>query len=119
MLRVYYLPVEPTAEGEQVLGVTLIHHGILECTEEPDVRKLIMDTTPDEHYYLEDMSVLVRDPTQDEIDRFNDRPVEPPPDADTVRAREILATSPDAISMPEIWELLRIIGRRLGYYQPD
>lgn len=39
----------------------------------------------------------------------------PEPDPDTIRAAEILATSPSAITMPEMWELLRIIGRRLGY----
>lgn len=31
------------------------------------------------------------------------------------RAQEILASSPDVITQPEIWELLRIFGRRLGY----
>lgn len=116
MLKIYYLPVEPTTEGEQVLGIDLIHDAILLCVDNPDVRKLLMDTTANEHQLLEDMAVLIREPTQDEIDLFNAREVEPPPDADTVRAREILETSPDAISMPEMWELLRIIGRRLGYY---
>lgn len=115
MLYVYYLPVEPTSEGEQVLGVGLIHDAILECVDNPDVRKLLMDTTPDEHELLKDMAVLAREPTQDEIDLFSAREIEPPPDADTVRAREILATSPDAITQPQIWELLRIMGRRLGY----
>lgn len=33
---------------------------------------------------------------------------------DQVRAQELLATSPSAITMPDIWELLRIIGRREG-----
>lgn len=37
------------------------------------------------------------------------------PDPDTIRAQEILASSPDAITMPEMWELMRIFGRRLGY----
>lgn len=119
MLKVYYLPVEPTPDGEQVLGVDLIHGAMLECTEQPDVRKLLMDTTPDEHDLLEDMAALVREPTQDEIDLFSAREVEPPPDTDTVRAREILTTSPAVISMPEVWELLRILGKRLGFYRPD
>jgi len=77
MLRIYYLPVEPTPEGEQVLGIDLIHDAILECVDNPDVRKLLMDTTADEHSQLEDMAVLVRDPTQDEIDQFSAREVEP------------------------------------------
>lgn len=119
MLRVYYLPVEPTPEGERVLGVDLIHGAILECTEEPDVRKLIMDTTADEHAQLEDMAVLVRDPTQDEIDLFNSGVIPQPPDPELDRIVEILETSPGAITMPEMWELLRLIAHRLGYYQPD
>lgn len=45
----------------------------------------------------------------------------PNPDYDPLtpderRALEILATSPDAITQPEMWELIRIFGRRLGYY---
>lgn len=36
------------------------------------------------------------------------------PDPDEARAQELLATSPNIITQPEIWELLRIIGRRLG-----
>lgn len=34
---------------------------------------------------------------------------------DERRALEILATSPTAITMPEMWELLRIFGRQFGY----
>lgn len=34
---------------------------------------------------------------------------------DYIRASELLATSPDVIKMPEVWELLRIFGRKLGY----
>lgn len=119
MLRVYYLPVEPTPDGEQVLGVNLIHDALLECTQEPDRRKLIMDTTADEHASLENMAVLVRDPTQDEIDLFNAREVEPPPDPELDRIQELLANPPSVISMPEIWELLRLIAHRLHYYQPE
>jgi len=36
-------------------------------------------------------------------------------DPDTLRAQEILGTSPDAITAPEQWELLRIFGKKLGY----
>jgi len=38
-----------------------------------------------------------------------------PPDGDIARAEELLASSPQVITQPEIWELLRIFGRRLGY----
>lgn len=35
-------------------------------------------------------------------------------EADQARAAELIATSPAAITMPEIWELLRILARRLN-----
>ncbi|GAH87660.1 unnamed protein product, partial [marine sediment metagenome] len=35
---------------------------------------------------------------------------------DAVRAAELLATSAAVITMPEVWELLRIYGRKLGFY---
>lgn len=41
------------------------------------------------------------------------------PDPELDRINELLEQSPAVITMPEVWELLRIIGRRLGYYQPD
>jgi len=34
---------------------------------------------------------------------------------DDMRASEILANSPDVITLPEMWELVRIFGRRLGF----
>lgn len=40
-------------------------------------------------------------------------PVLPTPDY--TRACQLLETSPLVISQPEVWELLRIYGRRLGY----
>lgn len=36
---------------------------------------------------------------------------------DEARAAELLATSPAVITQPEMWELLRIYGRRLGFHQ--
>ncbi len=33
---------------------------------------------------------------------------------DSLRANELLATSPAVITMPEIWEILRILGRIHG-----
>lgn len=35
--------------------------------------------------------------------------------SDAIRAEELLATSPAVITQPQIWELLRIFGRRLGF----
>lgn len=37
-------------------------------------------------------------------------------DADYLRAQELLASSPQVITQPEMWELMRIIGRKLGYH---
>lgn len=34
-----------------------------------------------------------------------------PPSPDTLRAQELLTTSPLVITQPEIWELMRIFGR--------
>jgi len=40
--------------------------------------------------------------------------IDPTP-PDVIRAREILATSPSVITQPEMWELMRIFGRKLGF----
>lgn len=40
----------------------------------------------------------------------------PPPDPYSLRAKELLANPPTAITMPQVWELLRIIGRKFGWY---
>lgn len=43
---------------------------------------------------------------------YLDPPQEPePPDADTLRAQELLTNPPSAITQPEMWELMRIFGR--------
>ena len=36
---------------------------------------------------------------------------------DQAIAEALLATSPEIITAPEIWALLRIYGRKLGYYR--
>lgn len=41
------------------------------------------------------------------------------PDPDLDRIRELLATSPAVISMPEIWELLRLFAKKQGYIDPE
>lgn len=38
-----------------------------------------------------------------------------PPNGDTARAEELLANPHAVITQPEMWELMRIFGRRLGY----
>lgn len=113
MIRVYYLPMETIDGTEQVAGIEYIHHAILDI--EDNLRKLIMDTLHAEHLALAERALEWHDATQEEIDRYNSLVIITPPDPDTIRAVELLATSPDVITQPEIWELLRIFGRRLGY----
>lgn len=115
MIYVYYLPVDALDDTEQVAGTDLIHDAVLECTDQANVRKLTMDTTYVEHDQLSALALEVRAPTDTELELFYLSVIPYVPDPDALRAEEILASSPDVITMPEIWELLRIIGRRLGY----
>jgi len=115
MITVYLLPVETLNGCDVVAGAEHIHDAVLECTENPNVRKLIMDTTLDEEIALSDVALNVYLPDSEELAIYNAREIAPPPDADALRAAELLAMSPPVITLPEIWELLRIFGRRLGY----
>jgi len=114
MIRVYFLPVVTFDGIEQVAGIEYIHDALLECTEDPLERKLIMDTTIEEDAWLSGFSTEAYDAAQEEIDLYHAQVVIIPPDPDIVRAEELLATSPGAITMPEMWELMRIFGRLLG-----
>lgn len=67
MIRVYFLPVEVLDETESVAGMDIIHGALLECTDQADIRKLIMDTTDDEHAQLATLALDWRDPTPEEI----------------------------------------------------
>jgi len=78
MIKVYYLPVERIENVDQVKGIEYIHNAILECTEEPMVRKLIMDTTPDENTALSALAIEVRDPTLEETSAFEALPTPTP-----------------------------------------
>lgn len=115
MITVYFLPVETIDGTDQVAGMEWIHDALLDCTEDPDIRKLIMDTNQEEYDHLYSVALDAYDASQEEIDRYHAEVLIIPPDPDTIRAEEILATSPAVITQPEMWELLRILGRRLGY----
>ncbi|MBA7701519.1 hypothetical protein ES703_110259 [subsurface metagenome] len=115
MIRVYILPVRVSDGVESVLGTDIIHDALLLATPFPDLRKLIMDTSVEEHEQLELRSEESGTPTQADIDAYNAQVEILPPDPDTIRAEEILSNSPDVITQPELWELVRIFGRRLGY----
>lgn len=114
MIRGYLLPVETVDGTEQVVGIDLIHDALLLCTEHPDVRLLIIDTTDTEDGALLLLAIESADLTLEQIDLFNATVGPYVPDPDTLRAEELLQSSPDVITQPEMWELMRIFGRRLG-----
>lgn len=96
-------------------GIEYIHDSILQPLEQPLWWKLIQDTTPGEHDALSSLATEVRNPTQDEFDFYGANILIPEPDPTYDRACELLATSTPVITMPEMWELARIFGARLGY----
>ena len=65
--------------------------------------------------YPETGQEVIREPTPDEIQAFYQWEKEQAAITTTLQVTELLATSPSVITMPEIWELLRIFGRQLGY----
>lgn len=115
MILVYLLPVVTMDGTEQVAGIDFIHDAVLETTEDSGVRKLIQDTTQAEHDGLFLVALSIDDPTAYELELYNAREIPVPPTPDYLRACELLETSPDVITQPEQWELLRIFARRLGY----
>lgn len=110
MIKIYFLPLLTIDGTEYVSGIEYIHDAILECTEDPNERKLIMNVTIEEDAWLEGFSLESYGANQEEIDLYNAQVVITPPDPDIERAEELLGTSPAVITMPEIWELLRIFG---------
>lgn len=114
MIRVYLLPVEQIDGTEQVAGIEIIHDALLFTTADPLERKLIMDTTELEHALFEPLAIHRWEATEAEIQQYNESVIIEPPNPDTIRAQELLENSPDVISMPEMWELMRIYGRRFG-----
>lgn len=113
MIRVYFLAVETIDGTDTVVGIEYMRHGILQV--EGTGRKLIQDTTDPEHFMLASLAESWREATQDEIDLFDAVPPVEPPDPEYVRVCELLASSSDVITMPEIWDILREFGERLGY----
>jgi len=116
MITTYLLPVLITNGTEQVAGSELIHDALLLTTENPLERKLIMDTTPLEHSAISALTIEHYPSTQEEQDLYTSTVVIATPSPDTLRAEELLTSSPDVITQPEMWELVRIFGRALGYH---
>lgn len=113
MIRVYFLPVENIDGTDKVTGSEFIHDALLDCTIDPMIRKLIMDTTQDEHDSLVVAGGIPATPSPEDLKRYATQVVITPPDPDLERARELLSTSPQVITQPEMWELMRIYGRKL------
>ena len=74
MIKTYLLPVERIDNTDTVKGAEYIHNAILEGTDKPDMRRLIMDTTPDEDSALSTLAVKVEEPTQRDIDNYASLP---------------------------------------------
>ena len=113
MIRVYYLETERIDNTDTVKGIEFIHNAILSI--EGTLKKLIQDTTDIEHNGLIAVATSWREATPDEIAQLATLPPPPPPDPDYDRVCELLASSPEVITQPAIWELLRIFGKKLGY----
>lgn len=80
MIKAYLLPVERVENTDRVKGSEHIHDAIVECTEDPNTRKLIMDTTPEENNTLSVLAIEVREPTTNEVDSLNRFKAEPLPE---------------------------------------
>jgi len=115
MLHVYFCPIEERNGTTFIVGEGVIHDAVIEPGATAYISKVIMDTTTFEHEVLVATAISHRPPTVDEINAWNEDFPPYTPDPATLRAEELLAQSPPTITMPEIWELLRIFGRRLGY----
>lgn len=82
MIKVYYLPVERIDNTDIVKGSEYIHNALVRCTEKPNVRELIMDTTSDEDNALSVLALDVRAPNEKEVEAFNNLPPEGEPARD-------------------------------------
>lgn len=115
MIYVFFLSVTTINGTQHVAGEDLIHDALLLTTDDPLLRRLIMDVTTTEMDALLAVCSSSRPPTQEEIDLYNQIVEIIPPDPDYERACELLASSPAVITQPEMWELMRLFGKRLGY----
>jgi len=115
MIRTYFLPVYVQDETEKITGSDYLHDCLIETTDLPMVRRVIMDTTDPEHALLAGLALDWHLATVEEAFRYQSivTPLPPDPDYDTVC--EILKNSPVPIPAPELAILLRIVCKRLGY----
>jgi len=76
MIKVYYLSVEkdPVTGTEHTVGSAYINQAVSETTEEPNVRRVIIEENP----HLEGLALKVEEPTQQDMDNYNFLPELPP-----------------------------------------
>jgi len=69
MIRVYFLPVErdSVTNTEYVKGSDYISHAIIKTTEEPNVRRVIIE----KNSHLEELALRVEEPTMQDLDDYN------------------------------------------------
>lgn len=118
-LNVYFLPWSGNDFTNVILKEQLIHHAIVLPTDDIDIRKVIMNTNALTHDRLCFVAHSWRLPTTEERDEYASAAIFPPQDPDLLICEELLGQSSEAITQPEIWQLLRIFGRRLGLYHPN
>ncbi len=70
MITVYYLEIETVDGAHRPKGWQYIHNAISQI--EGTLRKVIMDTTPEEHGELSKYAVSSREATEEEKAQFND-----------------------------------------------
>ena len=72
MIKVYYLRQlkDKVTNAEYTEGSEFISQAICECTEKPDVRRVIIEENPN----LASLALKVEEPTQRDIDNYNSLP---------------------------------------------
>lgn len=112
MIRTYVLPLETTENVISVAGSEYLHGGLMIYNY--DSATVIQESTPEEDAALSALAIEVRDPTPQELAAFESLEPPIPPNPDILELQELLSTSPQVITMPDIWRSLRIIAKHLG-----
>ncbi len=99
MIRVYFLEVEKKNNTEFCKGSQYIHNAILDCTEKPNIRKLIQDTTDSEHNGLIKIAQSWREATEDEIESLQSSPSFPVREPARDLAKEIDLMKADIVKL--------------------
>ena len=70
LIKVYLLPVDLVNGADVIRGSEYIHNAVVECTEAPNIRKLIMIPTTLENTALSLLALEVREPTEEEVNTY-------------------------------------------------